>query len=56
MTFAEFIFFCLFAAAIYKLFTPIQRRIEKWIYRKMTAGKRGSEKPVIDISSYKKKD
>jgi hypothetical protein len=54
MTFAEIIFFCLFVAAIYRLFRPVQKRLEKWIYRKISSRRPGSQKPVIEINDYKK--
>jgi hypothetical protein len=56
MTFAEMVFFCLFVAGIYYLLRPFRRRLERWIYLKLTSNKPGSEKPIIDINDYKKKD
>jgi hypothetical protein len=56
MTFAEIIFFCLFVAGIYYLMGPIRLRLEKWIHRKLISKKPGSQKPIIDINDYKKKD
>jgi hypothetical protein len=54
MTFAEIIFFVLFVAAIYRLLRPLQWRVERWIFRKLGSKKRGSPKPPIDITDYKK--
>jgi hypothetical protein len=37
MTFAEIILVGLFLAAIYRLLRPVQRRLEGWIYRKVSS-------------------
>jgi hypothetical protein len=54
MTFAEIIFFCLFLAGIYYLLRPLQRRLESWVYRRVSTRKPGSQKPIINIDDYKK--
>jgi hypothetical protein len=54
MTFAEIIFFVLFIAVIYRALRPLQRRLEKWIHRRIGSKKPGSQKPPIDITDYKK--
>jgi hypothetical protein len=54
MTFAEIIFFCLFVAIIYRLLRPVQWRLERWIHRRITSRKSGSQKPVVEINDYKK--
>jgi hypothetical protein len=56
MTFAEIIFFCLFVVAIYHLLRPVERRLERWIYRRIKSIKPDSQKPVIEINDYKKKN
>ncbi len=37
MTVAEIILLGLFLAAIYRLLRPVQRRLEDWIYRKVSS-------------------
>jgi small-conductance mechanosensitive channel len=54
MTFAEILTFCILIGATYFLLRPLQRRLESWLYRKLR--KTGSEKPIIEIKDYKKKD
>jgi hypothetical protein len=54
MTFAEIIFFCLFVAVIYRALRPVQRRLERWIYRRLVSRKPHSQKPIIEINDYKK--
>ena len=43
MTFAEIIFVCLFVAAIYRLLRPVQQRLERWIYRRISSRVRFSK-------------
>jgi hypothetical protein len=58
MTFAEIIFFCLFVLGVYRLLRPLERRLERWIHRRLTSRKRGAGnyggKPDIEINDYKK--
>jgi len=53
MTFAEIIFFCIFVAVIYRLLRPVQRQLEKWIFRRIISRKSGSQNPIINIRDYK---
>lgn len=56
MTLAEIIFFAVALAIVYLLLTPLQRYLEvrfKKIFRSVSSR---SEKSVIDITDYRKKD
>jgi hypothetical protein len=54
MTLAEIIFFCLFLAVIYRLLRPVERRLEGWIYGRLTSQRPGAKKPVIEIRNSQK--
>ena len=59
MTIAELILFIAVAFGIYKLFRPIQKRLEKLFFRFISGGRKGA-RPIIDVTDYssrfKKKD
>jgi hypothetical protein len=55
MTFAEVFVFFAVTVIVYFLLTPLQRRLERYLFKLLLSKTRGSG-PVIDITDYSKKD
>lgn len=55
MTLAEWILFIVIAYALYRTLGPIQKRLERRLYRVFRNRSPHSEKPVINITDYEKK-
>jgi len=54
MTFAEFVLIAAVAIAVYKLLTPVRRRLEFGLTQFFRKRIRANVRPVIDITDYQK--
>ncbi|MGZ3688231.1 MAG: hypothetical protein ACXWP5_13355 [Bdellovibrionota bacterium] len=52
MEIAELIIFAAMCYALYKVFTPLQRHLEKFLLRWFRRGSKSGQRPVIDITDY----
>ncbi len=54
MTFAEILLIIVVGAGLYFLMTPLQRRLEWRLTKFFRANSSSNQKPIIDITDYKK--